>query len=127
LGGPGRRGAAGLAGRASAGRALSLWPGIRTALGERGLGQLSAAILRAFSEARLLWMFGVEVERLLRIAEEHPSLAGGVGWTCAVLGASEHIAQVYAELKRRHKAMPARAMLREELRRFVEWDGCAEG
>lgn len=83
-------------------------------------------ILRAFSEARLLWMFGMEVERLLRIAEEHPSLAGGVDWTCAALGASEHIAQVYAELKRRHKAMPARAMLREELRRFVEWDGCVE-
>lgn len=40
------------------------------------------------------------------------------------IGASEHLAQVYAELKRRHKAMPARAILREALRQFVAWDGC---
>ena len=81
------------------------------------------AILRQFDEPLLLWLFGLEVERLLRIAEEHPSLVGGVDWTCAALGASEHLAQLYAELKRRHRAMPARAILREELRRFIEWDG----
>ena len=61
------------------------------------------AFLRTFDEALLLWMFGMEVERLLRIAEEHPVLVGGTDWTCAVLGASEHLAQVYAELKRRHQ------------------------
>jgi hypothetical protein len=83
--------------------------------------------LRAFDETLLLWLFGMEVERLLRIAEEHPGVAGGADWTCAALGASEHLAQVYAELRRRHHAMPARALLREALRQFVTWDdapGC---
>jgi hypothetical protein len=75
--------------------------------------------LRLVSDERLLWLFGLEVERLLRVAQEHPSLVGGDDWTSAALCASEHIAQVYAELKRRHKAMRARALLREELRRFA--------
>ena len=35
--------------------------------------------------------------------------------------ASEHIAQLYAELKRRHKAQRARAILSLELRQYVEW------
>jgi hypothetical protein len=79
--------------------------------------------LRQLSEARLLWLFGVEVERLLRIAQEHPCLVGDANWTGAALGASAHIARIYAELKRRCKAMQARALVREELRRFVEWQG----
>jgi hypothetical protein len=42
-----------------------------------------------------------------------------------VLGACEHIAQIYAELKRRHKAMRARAMLREQLQRYSSGLACA--
>jgi hypothetical protein len=81
------------------------------------------ASLRRLSEARLLWAFGVEVERLLRIAQEHPCLVGDANWTGAALDASAQIARIYAELKRRYKAMQARALVREELCRFVGWQG----
>ncbi|HLW03892.1 MAG TPA: hypothetical protein VKT82_34915 [Ktedonobacterales bacterium] len=83
------------------------------------------AILRQLDEHLLLGIVGMEVERLLRIAQEHPGLVGQMEWTGAALSASEHLAQLYAELKRRHKAMQARALLREELRRFVEWDAAS--
>ena len=77
--------------------------------------------LRELREETLLRIFGMEVERLLRIAEESPLLAGTGDWTSAALGASEHIAQLYAELKRRHKAQRARAILSLELRQYVDW------
>ncbi len=80
------------------------------------------AILRQLREETLLGIWGMEVERLLRIAQEHPCLVGQMEWTGAALCASEHLAQLYAELKRRFKAERARALLREELRRFVEWE-----
>jgi hypothetical protein len=38
------------------------------------------------------------------------------------LRVSERLNLVYLELKRCHKALPARAILREELRRYIEWD-----
>jgi hypothetical protein len=82
--------------------------------------------LRAADEDALLRRFGVEVERLLGIAQEAPRLVGSGAWTCAALGASARIAQIYAELKRRHKAMRARALLREELRIFVTWQAPRE-
>ncbi len=78
------------------------------------------AVLRQLSEQTLLRVLGMEVERLLRIAQEHPCLVGQMEWTSAALCASGHLAQLYAELKRRFKAAQARALLREELRRFVE-------
>ncbi len=71
--------------------------------------------LRAAREDALLRCFGVEVERLLGIAQEAP-----------ILAASARIAQIYAELKRRHKATWARALLREELRVFVTWQAPRE-
>jgi hypothetical protein len=77
-------------------------------------------ILHQFEDAMLLWIFGMEVERLLRLTDTDPRLVGPGGWTCAALGASEHLAQLYYELKRRHRAMPARAMLRAALARFVD-------
>ena len=77
--------------------------------------------LRAQHDDALLRLAAVEVERLTRIAQEAPSLVGAAHWTGAALGACARLAQVYAELKRRHRAMPARAMLRAELRRFVAW------
>ena len=52
----------------------------------------------------------MEVERLLRIAEESPALVGNGDWTSAALASSEQIAQLYAELKRRHNAVRARAI-----------------
>jgi hypothetical protein len=81
------------------------------------------AYLREFSEQRLLWFFGIEVERLLRSVQESPLPIGASTWTQAVLGACEHLAQVYAELKRRYKAREARALVREELRIFIFWEG----
>lgn len=91
--------------------------------------------LREFSEEALLTIFGMEVERLLRIMQEPPGLVGDLEWTRATLGASEHIAQVYKELKRRQppcagarqsRALRARAILREELRRYVTWERSGE-
>src|SRR5215813_2069574 len=79
-------------------------------------------ILHQFNEEMLLEIFGMETERLLRIAQEHPSMVGQVEWVQASLGASEHIAQVYGELKRRYKAVRARYLLREALRRYVTWE-----
>lgn len=79
--------------------------------------------LRDLKESTLLWIFGMEVERLLRIAQEPPSMVGNGDWTRAALGIAEHVAQLYTELKHRHTAMPARAMLRQELRQFVAWTG----
>lgn len=78
--------------------------------------------LRELCAETLLFLFGMEVERLLRIMQEPPALVGDLDWTRATLGASEHVAQVYTELKRRHKARRARAILREELRRYVTWE-----
>ena len=77
--------------------------------------------LREKREAALLEQFSVTVERLLRILYEPPKLVNEMDWTRAALRASEEIAQVYAELKRRCKAMRARALLREELGRFIIW------
>jgi hypothetical protein len=78
-------------------------------------------ILHQFDDAMLLWIFGMEVERLLRLTDADPRFVGAGRWTCAALGASEHLAQLYYELKRRHRAMPARAMLWAELARLVDW------
>ena len=77
--------------------------------------------LRDLDEETLLWIFGMEVERLLHIMREPPSLVGDATWARAALGASEHLAQVYHELRRRYHAVRARYMLREDLRRFVTW------
>lgn len=88
-----------------------------------GLLRYDCRILRAMSDEPLLWMFGMEVERVLRLILTSPAELGEGAWLAALLGASEHIAQVYHELRRRCKAMRARAILREELQRFVEWPG----
>ena len=79
------------------------------------------AVLRACSEALLLEMVWIEVERLLCIADAEPKLVGQTGWTCAALCACEHLAQLYTELKRRCKAQQARALVRETLRQSMEW------
>jgi hypothetical protein len=73
-------------------------------------------------EACLLWRWEVEVERLLRICEAPPALLGEDEWARAALRVCVRLSQVYAELKRRHKAMPTRALLRARLRAYVTWD-----
>lgn len=80
------------------------------------------AILRQLREETLLGIWGMEVERLLRIAQESPLVVGNGAWTQAALVACAHLARVYAELRRRHRAMQAKAIVREELRRFVTWN-----
>ncbi len=77
--------------------------------------------LRELGEATLLWIFNCEVERLLRIVQESPLPTSSGEWTQATLVACAHLAGVYAELRRRHRAMRARAIVREELRRFITW------
>jgi len=77
--------------------------------------------VRRLSQEGLLWLWRVEVERLLRIVDLPPALLGET-WTQSALAVCHHLSQIYRELKRRHKAMQARALLREELRRFVEWE-----
>lgn len=79
--------------------------------------------LREMGEPWLRWMLGMEVERLLRLAQVSPSELGESAWLAGVMAASEHVAQVYHELRRRHKAARARAILREELRDFLTWQG----
>ena len=64
----------------------------------------------------------VELERLARIAEEAPALVGGGHWTEAALAACAEIARLYAELKRRHRAERARALMGAALRQFVAWE-----
>jgi hypothetical protein len=93
---------------------------------EVGWATYARGCLRAMSEETLRWLLGMEVERLVRSVEEAPGLVGGAEWTRGVLGACEHVAQVYGEWKRRHKARRARAMVREELAAFVGWDAPAE-
>jgi hypothetical protein len=87
------------------------------------------ACLRALGEASVLWLWGVEVERLLRISEIPPVLVGVEDWTQAMLGACGHLAQLYQELKRRHRAKQARVLVRAALQAFVAWesDGAAGG
>lgn len=79
----------------------------------------AGAVLRECDEHDLLNFFLLDTERLLRIAQEHPRLVGDLYWTGAALSASEHLAQVYAELKRRCKAQQARALVSQALSRFV--------
>ena len=95
---------------------------------EVGWATYARRCLRAMSEETLRWLFVMEVERLVRSLEEAPGLVGGADWTRGVLGACEHVAQVYGEWRRRHKARRARAIVREELAAFVEWtDGSEPG
>jgi hypothetical protein len=79
--------------------------------------------LRELSERSPRWLLGMEVERLLRLVQLSPSERGEAAWLAGVLAASEHVALVYHELRRRYKAARARAILREDLAAFVTWRG----
>jgi hypothetical protein len=78
--------------------------------------------LRKLGERSLCWLLGMEVERLLRLAQVSPAEPGIAAWLAGVLAASEHVDQVYHEL-RRYKAARARAILRGELAAFLSWQG----
>ncbi len=95
---------------------------------EEGWAPPERRCLRRLCEEELLRRVAVEAERLARIAEEAPALVGGGHWTEVTLASCAEVARLYAELKRRHHAARARALLREELRQFVAWtDDAAEG
>jgi len=79
--------------------------------------------LREMGEQSLRWLLGMEAERLLRLEQISPSELGKAAWLAGVLAASEHVAQVYHELRRRYKAARARAILREDLAAFIAWQG----
>ena len=89
---------------------------------ETALLRYAGQSLRGLSEEALGWVWGMEVERLLRLAQLPPGELGEGAWLAAVLAASEHVAQVYHEWRRRCGAMRARAIVREQLQRFLECD-----
>jgi uncharacterized membrane protein YsdA (DUF1294 family) len=72
-------------------------------------------------EDQLLWYAGMDIERLYRIAREPQWRVGENLWTLTLLGTCRHLAQVYGELKRRHKAAKARELMWQALRLFVTW------
>jgi len=79
-------------------------------------------------EATLREFFIIEVERMQRILLEAPGLVGNVPWTLAAMVSCAHLSQYYHELRQRQppcagqgRALRVRAILREELRRFVTW------
>ncbi len=78
--------------------------------------------LRRLCAEELLRLVAVELERLARIAEDVPALVGGGNWTEAALASCAAMARLYAELKRRHRAAQARALVSEALRQFVAWE-----
>ncbi len=80
--------------------------------------------LRRVCDGELLRLVQVELERLARIAEDVPALVGGGTWTEAALASCAAMARLYAELKRRHRAERAWALMSAALRGFVEWEVC---
>jgi hypothetical protein len=88
---------------------------------ETALLRYAGVSLRGLSEEGLCWVWGMEVERLLRLAQVSPGELGQGAWLAAALAASEHVAQVYLEWRRRYKATRARAIVREQLQRFLDW------
>jgi hypothetical protein len=78
--------------------------------------------LRAWNEERLLLLFEIEVERLLRLMQVPPGLMGEEVWTHAVLGACEHLAQLYHEFRRRFGARRVRRFVREVLLDYIYWE-----
>jgi len=82
--------------------------------------------VRDLEDDYFLRLWGYEAERLMRLLDVPPVLVGQDEWTSAVLGLCEHLARLYAELKRRYRARQARAMLREALAQFVVWDYTGE-
>jgi hypothetical protein len=78
--------------------------------------------LEEATEAQILKRWAVEVERLLHTCEAPPALVGEDFWALAALRICEHLNQLYTELKRRHKAMRARTLIREALSQYITWD-----
>ncbi len=78
-------------------------------------------VLHRLEEAALLWLWGMDLERLLRIVLTPAAEVGEDLWTETALGGCAHLGQVYRELKRRYKAPQARALVWGALRFFVVW------
>ncbi len=78
--------------------------------------------LGTWSDERLLLLFQVETERLLRIIQAPPALLGEEVWTRAALGACEHLAQVYHAFRRRYGARAVRRFVRRALVEYIYWE-----
>jgi len=78
--------------------------------------------LHELREQSICWLWGMEMERLLRSMLTPPGEVGLMAWTRAVLGICEHFAQMYAEFKRRYKARRAREIVQAEVQRFLTND-----
>ena len=87
-----------------------------------GWTPFAQSALRAWSDERLLLLFQVETERLLRILQAPPKLLGEAVWTRAVLGACEHLAQLYHEFRRRSGARAVRRFVRRALVEYIYWE-----
>jgi len=92
-----------------------IWEALVPAPYERGW-------LRTFEEEDYDWLARFEAERLMRLLDVPPVLVGQEEWTAAVLSIAEHLGRLYREMKRRQRAMRARALLHSALAQFVVWE-----
>ncbi len=79
----------------------------------------SPLCLREMDEWLLRWLFGVEVERLLRMVATPAGEVGMGLWLGALAGTSRRLAQLYGEWGRRVGAAQARALVREDLWHYL--------
>ena len=86
----------------------------------------SRAALRSWSDEWLLIFFPMELERLQRLIQTPPSLLGEELWTRAALGACQHLAQMYHELRRRYHAKDARLLMHRLFEGYVFWEPPSE-
>ncbi len=81
--------------------------------------------LRLWPDERLAFWWEVDTERLLLLVRVPPALMGEDVWTHAVLGACEHLAQVYHEFRKRYGARATRRFVRDTLNNYVCWEPAA--
>lgn len=78
-----------------------------------------SGFLRSLAESRLHWLIGVQLDWLLHMLVLPEDDAPAPLRLVAFVGTCGRLAQYYAELKRRHGAGQARALLREDLLHYL--------